>query len=301
MRKLWLPSWLKNGMTNNVITPTKPDRCRKNHRIFYFLLLSLLVVFAGCSTTPKEKRLEKDGLTLMYHPKFSIGSESDHLKLQHPVNISEDMVRIHLRSLYYEEMTLMGKEKSVFTAEDIDKITPWVSKALNRVNPNNVIYFEVQTPKGNTVVEVFGDGKKLHWRFSAIRGVDFSKNQLIGWGNTWRLVPKEGQNFYQISQFLGKKTLENWIVADLDLPDSGGKLPGRQSASQKPKKQSQATVENADTPQKSDGKKASGKLPAGKNQELEEKLRFLKQLQDKGLIDEDEYKRKRKALMDEYL
>lgn len=286
-------------MINNVITPTKPDRYRKNHWIFYFLLLSLLVAF-GCSTTPKEKRLEKNGLTLMYHPKFSIGAESDHLKLQHPVNISESMVGNHLRALYYEEMTLMGKEKPVFTAEDIDKITPWVSKALNRVNPNNVIYFEVQTPKGNTVVEVFSESKKLHWRFTAIRGVDFSKNQLIGWGNTWRLVPKEGQVFYQISQFLGKKTLENWLVADLDLPESGGKSPGRQSAT-KSKKQPPSTVDNADASQKSDGKKTDGKPSAGKNQELEEKLRFLKQLQDKGLIDEDEYKRKRKTLMDEYL
>lgn len=269
----------------------------KNRRVFALLLL--ILIFIGCSTTAKEKKLEKNGLTLTYHPKTTVGFDADTLKLQHPVNISEAMVRNHLVSLYFEDMSLLGKEKPVFAAEDIEKISPWLAKALNRVNPNNIVHFEIQTTKGITVAEVFGDSNKLHWRFTMVRGVDFKKNMLAGWGNTWHLVPKAGQSYYRVDKLLGKKTWENWLLADVDLPADRSKSPQKKSpAPQKPGKQS---PDLAEEPVNEDKKPREDKKSPEKNPELEEKLRFLKQLQDKGLIDGDEYKRKRKALVDEYL
>ena len=260
----------------------------------YWIFLLLVFVLAGCSTTAKEKKFEKDGLTLMYHPKATVGFEGDDLKLQHPVNISEAMVRNHLTSLYFEGMYLMGKEKPVFLGEDIEKISPWLTKALNRVTPNDVVYFEIQTTNGVTITEVFSSSNKLHWRFPTIRGIDFSKRTLGGWGNanTWRLAPKGGQSYYLANKVLGKRTVENWVSAALDLPETARNAKmnqTRSTGSQKPKKPAPNT--DLENPKKSSGNRA----------ELEEKLRFLKQLQEKGLIDEDEYKRKRKTLVDENL
>ena len=260
----------------------------KSYRIFLLLILILV----GCSTTAKEKKFEKGGLVLTYHSQSDVEFDGDKLKLQHPVNVSEAMVRNHMVSLYFEEMTLLGKEKPVFIAQDIEKISPWLTKALNRANPNNIVYFEVKTAKGVTAVEVFGNNDKLHWRFFMIGGVDFKKNLLAGWGNTWRLVPKEGQSYYRVDKLLGKKTWENWILVDLDLPEAGINKSTR-ATSAVSKKQGKESSDLVEEP------KATHKNQ--KNPDLEDKLRFLKQLQEKGLIDEDEYKRKRKALVDEYL
>lgn len=270
----------------------KFDVYRKHQWLFLLMLLSTMAVI-GCSTAPKEKKLEKDGLTLYYRPKSDIGSDGEKLKLQHPINISATTVRNHLLALHYEDMAMLSKEKSVFTPEEAGKISPYIAKALNRVNPNNIVYFEIQTSKGATIAQVFGDSNKLNWKFIAIRGVDFSKKLLSGWGNSWRLTLKEGQHYYRIEKLLGKKTWENWVIADLDLAETDFAKPAKNAAPQSPAKTSpEPTAPSAmDEPKTSPEKKP----------ELEEKLRFLKQLQEKGLIDEDEYKRKRKTLVDEYL
>lgn len=267
----------------------------KRRWLFLLMILSATVALTACATTSKEKKLEKDGLTLYYRPKSDIGSDGEKLKLQHPINISETTVRNHLLALHYEEMSMLSKEKSVFTREEADKISPYVAKALNRANPNNIVHFEIQTAKGSTVAEVFGDNNKLNWKFNAIRGVDFSKKMLAGWGNSWRLTLKEGQHYFRIEKLLGKKTWENWIIADLDLSEAELAKPAKSH----PPASSSATKQTPDPSASSpteDRKTSPEKKP-----ELEEKLRFLKQLQEKGLIDEDEYKRKRKALVDEYL
>ena len=245
---------------------------------------------SGCSTT-KEKKLEKDGLTLSYRPKSSIGSDGEKLKLQHPINISQATVLSHLLAIHYEDMSMLSKEKPVFSREEAAKISPYIAKALNRLNPNNVVYFEIQTPKGVTAAEIFGDNNKLNWKFSMIRGVEFSKKLMAGWGNSWRLTLKEGQHYFRIERLIGKKTWENWIISDLDTSETD--LKPAVNPSPTPQKQAK--------PAPVDSHKEENKAPAEKKPELEEKLRFLKQLQEKGLIDEDEYKRKRKALVDEYL
>jgi hypothetical protein len=268
--------------------------CRNRRWFFLFMVLSIMAV-AGCSSAPKEKKLEKDGLTLFYRPKSDIGSDGEKLKLQHPITISATTVRNHLLALHYEDMAMLSKEKSVFTQEEAGKISPYIAKALNRLNPNNIVYFEIQTSKGATIAQVFGDNNKLNWKFLTIRGVDFSKKLLSGWGNSWRLTLKEGQHYYRIEKLLGKKTWENWVIVDLDLAETDFAKPSNNTAPASPSPAKSSREPTA--PSATDEPKTSPE----KKPELEEKLRFLKQLQEKGLIDEDEYKRKRKALVDEYL
>ncbi|MBI4389411.1 MAG: SHOCT domain-containing protein [Nitrospinae bacterium] len=259
-----------------------------------FLALLILAV-SGCAALDKEKKLQKDGLTLMFRPRTALGADGGKIRLQHPVKISQDMTRNHLLSLRYEEMTLMGKEKPVFSVEEADKISHLIAKALNHASPNNIVYFEVDTARGTTAGEAFADQQRLHWRFSTISGVSFSMNPLPGWGITWRMVPRAGQFYFQSEQLFGKKTWENWIVADMDLPAPERAAVKKQRAAPPP----EASREEP-SQEESPGKETPGKA-SKKNPDLEEKLRFLKQLHDKGLIDEEEYKRKRRDLVDEYL
>lgn len=276
------------------MNPCKFEPYRKRQCFFLLIVLSIIAA-AGCAAATKEKKLEKDGLTLYYRPKSDIGADGEKLKLQHPINISATTVRNHLLALHYEDMSMLSKEKSVFTPEEAGKISPYIAKALNRVNPNNIVYFEIHTSKGATIAEVFGDSNKLNWKFLAIRGVDFSKKLLSGWGNSWRLTLKEGQHYYRIEKLLGKKTWENWVIVDLDLAETDFAKPSKHTAPASQGREKDAP--EPATPSAAEERKAAPE----KKPELEEKLRFLKQLQEKGLIDEDEYKRKRKALVDEYL
>ncbi|KMP10817.1 hypothetical protein UR09_02205 [Candidatus Nitromaritima sp. SCGC AAA799-A02] len=269
-----------------------------NHKpkIYFFpcagLLLAFLagILFAGCATIP-EKRLEKERLTLVYKNKSVMGSDLEKLRLEHPIEIAREAVTNHLLSLRYEELSLLGKGRFVFSPDDVIEITPLLTKALNRMSPDNILYYEVDTPRGTTSGTVFRARERLHWRFDSIKGVSFSNNSFPGHrGSTWRLVPKAGQSYGQSKSLFGKNVQENWITATLNLPVKS-KRNLRARAQEKPSRRSATSAPEPSRPE-----------PTPANQEeLEKRLQLLKDLRDKNLINDSEYERKRKELLDQYL
>ena len=107
--------------------------------IAYFLVCSYL--FLGCSAP--EKRLTKDQLTIAYHPQSSLESEIRILRLQHPVKISAEQMENQLQSLKYQKLSFSGKKQYIFSPSDVIKITPIMTKALNRIKPRKVLHYEV--------------------------------------------------------------------------------------------------------------------------------------------------------------
>ncbi|MBT7522155.1 MAG: hypothetical protein HN646_07765, partial [Nitrospina sp.] len=137
----------------------------KNHYflqkgIAYFLVCSYL--FLGCSAP--EKRLTKDQLTIAYHPQTSLESEIRILRLQHPVKISAEQMANQLQSLKYQKLSFSGKKQYIFSASDVIKITPIMTKALNRIKSRKVLHYEVETPRGKTAGIVFRAKGKINWR-----------------------------------------------------------------------------------------------------------------------------------------
>lgn len=242
-------------------------------------LLTTLFLYTSCSTT-SEKKPNDSGLSLRYLPKSIIGYE---ISLRHPAQITEEAVRTQLISLWYDNLEVLGKGGNrVFTDEEADKVSRVLTKALNQANPNNIVRVELTTSKGPTYLEVFVEKDQIHWRFQEINGVVFSCDiSLMGCnGINWKLILKNGQRYYSVSKFIGRKNVENWIVADLNPPSPSSKQvkSGKSSS-----KQELGTT----------GKKSA---PAP---DLEDKLDYLKRLYDKGLISEEEYKRNQKKMMDE--
>ncbi len=253
-------------------------------------LVFLSASFSGCATI-KEKRLEKENLTLIYRHKSALGSEIEKMNLDHPVKISEQEVRNHLLSLRYEELSLLGKGRYVYSPGDVDEITRLITKAIQRLSPENVVYFEWETPGGSTVAEIFAAEGRLNWRLEKIRGVEFSSGSFPGWrGSTWRLVPKAGQHYHVSKNLIGKTTRENWIVANLVLPKrSNRKL-----------KKTRSSKSHRPSPARSEPPAAQG-ISSENARELGKKLEILKDWREKNLIDEEEYQRKRKELLDTFL
>ena len=265
-------------------------------RPFWATLAILLipVFFQGCATI-KEKKLEREGLTLIYRPKSQAGPAISKMNLNHPIKISEETFRNQLYSLQYEELSLLGKNRYAISQADLKDITPILTKAVNRMTPENILVFELETSRGKTVGEIFRTGNRLNFRFDSIKGIDFSSASFgaggaISWrgrGTSWRMVPVSGQRYRVTKRFLGTSAQENWIVARMPLPQISRRL----------RKMQRSKVSKAPTPTPSPQKS----LPTGSNQDLEKKLRFLKDLRNKDLIDDEEYEMKRKELLDTFL
>ena len=255
--------------------------------------LALLLIpgfFQGCATI-KEKTLEKEGLTLIYRHKSQAGPAFNKLRLNHPIKISEDDFRNHLYSLQYEELSLLGKKKYTISLSDLKDTTEILTKAVNRMAPENILVFELETARGSTIGEIFRTENNLNFRFQAIKGIEYSSASFGGGGgSSWRMVPVSGQRYRVTKKLLGTSTQENWVVARMILPKISRRLLKAQGS-----KVTQAPTSSAPTrtPQKNP--------PAVNSQDLEKKLQFLKNLRDKDLIDDEEYEMKRRELLDSFL
>ena len=251
-----------------------------------FFLFAVLII----SCAAPEKRLEKEQLTLVYRSQSTLGSEIKKLRLEHPIKISNEQTRNHLLSLHYQELSLLGKKKYIFSSNDVLDITPLITKALNRMKANNILYYEVDTPKGTTAGSIFRAKGKIHWRFKAIKGVNFLNSSFPGFrGSTWRLLPINGQTYSQSKNIFGSKAQENWITSSLDLP-----VESKRSHSLKTL---QKSSRNTSTALEHKGPKNS---PVNQR-ELKKRLQFLKELRDQKLINSREYEHKRRALLDQFL
>jgi len=240
----------------------------------------LLALAAGCQSAP-ERKLERDAFTLIYRDKSSAGSDVEKLTLDHPIAISQDEMKNHLLSLRYEESSLLGKKRYVFSTRDMPDFSPLLTKAVNRASRKNIVHFQVKSSKGLVEGDVFASENKLHWRFQSIQGMDFSNSSFPGYrGAPWRLMPKEGQQLKVIPKLLGDRTQENWIMADISLPEKARRLV-----------KETPTANSAPPPAATPPDRAT----------LEKKLNALKQFRDKGLIDERDYQRKKKELLDSML
>ena len=267
-----------------------PHKTKVNFLSHIALVIFLFLAVLPISCSAPEKRLEKERLTIFYRSQFKLGREIKALRLKHPIKISQKQVMNHLFSLHYEELTLLGKKRYVFSSNDVLEITPLITKALNRMQANKVLYYEVDTSKGTTAGTILQAQGKIHWQFDTINGVSFDNSSFPGRKtSTWRLLPRNGQSFNKPSSMIGNEQQHNWIIANLDLPAKSKRSLKRHS----PK-----NISSNSSPALVDKQPRSSSV---NQNELKKRLRFLKELRNKKLIDDGEYKRKRKALLDQFL
>lgn len=251
----------------------------------------ILLAFVGCSSTSQSanKKLSAEDFTLTYTDKAQAGSAVNELALQHPLRILERQMVFHLVALRYENNSLLSKPGPVFTKEDIRKMKRLLTKSLTHADPQHIIGFEVESEEGTTKGELFASNGKLHWRFSEIRGTKhtLARNPTTRYGAAWRILPGNGQKFHVTDQFLGTREWTNWIEAKINLPAPANLKIAR------PKKDRPAPPAAPNPP--------TTAVPKNDPAELEEKLKFLKHLHENQLIDPQEYEKKRKDLLDQYL
>lgn len=261
--------------------------------------VAILIALAltGCSSTQKSagKTLTTEDFTLTYIDKAQAGSEINELVLQHPLSISERQMVFHMVALSYEYNSLLGKTVPVFTKGDIQKSKHLLTKALNKAHSQNIVRFEVESEGGTTEVELFASGGKLHWRFFKIQGVKHSltRNQMTRYGTAWRMVLKKGQKFHATKTLFGAKQSTNWIEAKIDLPAPENLKKARPESDSRNSGAVQSPAPQTSSP--------TTAAPEKNTASLEEKLKLLKHLHEKQLINPQEYEKRQKDLLDQYL
>ena len=267
----------------------KPAKKANNFWLNIIFTFIFLWLFVGCSAP--EKRFQKEQLTIKYRPQLSFGPEIKELLLEHPIKISAEQTTNHLLSLHYEELSLLGKKKYVFSSNDILKIVPLITKALNRMRDNKILHYEVETPKGATIGTVFRAKNKINWKFEAINGSNFLNNSFHNGGSSWALFPKNGQRFHKKSSVLGNENKKNWIVSNLDLQVQSKR--GLKSGLIK-------KIQKKSSDPKGPNEKSSTRMLTSDKGEFEKRLEFLKELRQKKLINDEEYKYKKTELLTQF-
>ncbi len=110
-------------------------------------------------------------------------------------------------------------------------------------------------------------------------------------------MPGSSQRFYFVDKALGSVAQENWIT--IPLPKKSeiqAQTYQEPEPKRKTRKQRRVRAEPSRKPAPEPTRNKSTE-----DTELEKKLKFLKGLYDKNLVDEEEYNRKRKELLDTYL
>ena len=239
--------------------------------IFIFLGFTIFGIAEGAG--PKKNKVK-----ITFRPQFYENSNLTHLKLNHPIKISQAEIINHMVSLRSKGTFLGNKEEPVFSVSEVQSLAPILFKAFGWVGPANVIRIQLKSVGGITSGDIFSYKKYLNWRFDSIRGETFlQKNNVRGWNIfSWEMMPKNGQLYFKSGT--DKRIQKNWIISKLKLPISGqGNMDNRRSFDTLQKEPSENNI----------------------NPKLEEKLEHLKYLYDKQLINEEEYKNQQKKIFDE--
>jgi hypothetical protein len=109
------------------------------------------------------------------------------------------------------------------------------------------------------------------------------------------MVPKKGQKFHVTEKLLGTKQWTNWIEAQIDLP-----VPANLKTARPEKQRAKSSAAASELPL-APMIPPKAAAPQNNQADLKEKLKFLKHLYENQLINQQEYQKKRKDLLDQYL
>ena len=305
-------------------------------RIFALIILSA-VFFPACATTqwvrtPVVK--DRDFVVNLEQREEKGILLTD--QYTHPHAIAPaDLTRLMADLTYVENAGLMNKKTTfpVFQAEEINRLAPALADALKQADNSQrirftsynrgkgLIFFVSRETEGVVFVE---SGKKLNLAFSKINSEiepdatnafpeDFSRIDPLGIKSASTILNPVSP-YGQPGRLDTGKEAPMWIVADLDalkqavakapaiIPPSVSIVPQNPEPSiaapapeQTPPTTPALTPQTAVTPDTSAPKNPSDALT---QEDIKNKLKYLKELLDEGLISEQDYDAKKSELLE---
>ncbi|MEK9627607.1 MAG: hypothetical protein VW455_01150 [Nitrospinota bacterium] len=182
------------------------------------LAFSLALLMVGCAAmTKEEKNFSKNGLTIAFKS-INYLDDVQNVKFIYPIILSEENIRNHLLSLYYQDILKPRTPRPVFSRRSANELASLFKTVMKKVKPGKYLHFEYQGPGGITEGQVFATQKKLYWNILRINGVAYSNSPLRLEKPTWKLVRAPGQDYQVLQTGRFKQVLKNKIVARINMP-----------------------------------------------------------------------------------
>lgn len=301
------------------------------------LLIASAVLFAGCTSSKwvREPVSSEYAFNVTLERQQADGRLLPH-NYQHPYTIGHAELAKLLGDLtYLEKAGLMkpGKQAPVFQADEIERLTPALADALAKADAGQRVRF-VSFNLGESLV--FAVARKTEGVLFVVPGgylnIAFNLiNSPRHPGENSALSPQYAKadpvkietaeitvtpetGYAELHRFANGKQAPLWVVADL------GRLPDAEraagSALKAPRETPQTPQEAVSTPSQASPAMAAEAAPASPaqsavpvqvsdqsgedkfRQEVKERLRYLKELLDEGLISEADYAAKKAQLLD---
>lgn len=277
----------------------------------FFILFTLLIPATVLAKKSTIYRQGNNPANIIKLQKISRG-QAERLNLSHPYTFTEDQMADVLRSLRYNRRALFSdkiKTRHVYEEEYIEKYTSLLVKAFQEVGPQEVVYFSLAQKRPLiiirndhlTAVEMWVTGQELHIKFlkteAKLQG-DYKQRTQQGRklimeskGMRISLEPQEAQKFsFESSKELILDINANWeaIVTKIEAEEERIKQEQafkKARGSRKKKLAKQQEVQSAPISEK-DRKSA------------EQRLSELKKLRDKGLINDQDYEKKKQEILE---
>lgn len=281
-----------------------PDRGKIFYRYMVHLKKTGVILFAialllSISCSVKKPGLVKQSFKKGKHTVRIIEKNSANLylskkRLDHPHPFTNSEIFNKLLSLKYKRLTLFSREENVFERKIAEEISPLLTRAFKRASKNDFIEIDARSSRGRISGDVFILRGKLNWRFKIINSASFERRNSRDYLDGWKLVLLKGQKYYGEKELLGVRAAKNWIIYPVDKTWSNAVL--RSESDKKQGAENRSSRKESKTP----AKDRPGNESSPGQKEIEARFQSLKNLQQKGLITEEEYEMKKKELLEKY-
>ena len=283
------------------------------------IMLFGLGLLVGC--TPRWVRtplVDERDMTVSLEHKIADNQVADQ-QFNHPFNIDAQDLRTLLSQLeYMAEPMIYGKpeQKPVFQAVEIDRLVPALADALSAADGNQRVRFVSYNRGGGLLfkkrrrtsgVAFVRPDNRLNLAFADLN-FEILTNEMenISRGDEYpdplriksSYTPIVAPDYIEHARTEKGKPYPLWIVADLDGVPAPSATPAAQPVSGS---ESQPGAGVASPPTTEAGAPAAQGRDnwETRRQENREKLEYLKELYESGLIDEAEYKAQKEKLLDQ--
>ena len=288
----------------------------------------------GCSTRwVRSPVVEQKNITVSLEHQ-EVKGEIVEKVFAHPFEIDPQKLKILLTQLdYLSEPALYGdpEQKPVFQADEVERLSPAITKALAQAKPHQRVRFISYNKGGGLIfkkprktrgIAFVESGKRLNLAFSYVNHIirerelqRFSQGReatdpLAIKSSDTPLVAPEVADFHRLET--GEK-YPMWIAVDVEKIDTKAvSAPAGEAG----KPGSEAEPAKSKTPPETGDKREKGaseetgpthEPPADmsgdawdtRKEEIKKKLEYLKELHESDLIDADEYDAQKKKLLDQ--
>jgi len=274
-------------------------------RIISAITLGFLCQFcAQPSPVVSKSPQEEPPRFVRVEARYGAANPSGLTRFNHPLELSEKEWTRLLESVWVRHdpgfFTFASQDEApipAFTVDDITFLSKWLGKAFTRAHPDEWVVFGLSQARSADITEVttggwFVEGERLHLMLANYRyAVTMSSVRKRLWDDPLQSLGSRSYTFaagdYQSATLVGGGfvgDLRGTSILQLAIDYKGLLKP---PSAAKP-------VQKSDTPQPAVSPEQGG------GSDSAQKLRELKQLRDEGVITEEEYRTKKKQLLDRF-